>query len=94
VTALDLDAIEARANAATPGPWVIGDGHFDNLNPDDDWPVRGADGIPLCTSPDDGVRGGHLKADAEFIANARGDVPVLVAEVRRLRMALTEAQQR
>lgn len=30
------------------------------------------------------MRGGHTKADAEFIAHARVDIPALVAEVERL----------
>jgi hypothetical protein len=95
VSALDLDAIEARAAAATGGPWLLGDGVFDEqLNGDDDWAVRVADGSYLCASPDDGVRGGHSKADAEFITNARADVPMLVAEVRRLQHALAEAGAR
>ncbi|MGN7133404.1 hypothetical protein ACTHQY_09035 [Rhodococcoides corynebacterioides] len=69
-TALDLDAIEARADAATVGPWtLIGGGEY----------VTGAG---LLVAPDDG---GVSSDDAEFIAHARTDVPVLVAEVRRLR---------
>ena len=78
-TALDLDAIEARANAATSGPWeveaaaVVCDRYEDErpgvCGPHDvDWPL--------------------LAEDAEFIAHARTDVPALVAEVRRLRAAL------
>jgi hypothetical protein len=66
--ALDLDAIEARAEAATAEPWtIIGAGEYVT-------PV----GITVATD------GGITSADAEFIAHARTDVPVLVAEVRRL----------
>lgn len=39
----------------------------------------------LVICPDCGVRGGYERADAEFIAHARSDVPALLAEVRRLR---------
>lgn len=74
-----LDEIEARADAATEGPWewhpYMGSGatlakpnhlfHEVNiLKTTDDWP-------PVAD-------------DAEFIAAARTDVPQLVAEVRRL----------
>jgi hypothetical protein len=36
------------------------------------------------------VRSGE-RADAEFIANAREDIPALIAEVERLRTGLVEA---
>ena len=72
-----LDEIEARADAATPGPWewhpYMGSGAtlakpnhpFHELNilkTTDDWPP--------------------VAADAEFIAAARTDVPQLVAALR------------
>ena len=78
-----LDEIEARANAATQGPWewhpYMGSGAtlakpnrpFHELNilkTTDDWPP--------------------VAADAEFIAAARTDVPALLAEVRRLQDAV------
>lgn len=72
---LDLDAVRRVANAATPPPWEIQDGTSET-----DVPVW-AGGDYLCCSPDDGVRGGHSRADAEFIAAARQWVPELVAEV-------------
>jgi hypothetical protein len=84
----ELAGIEARANAATSGPWV--------------WKVRGENG-PLCMHSgdaivfDDGTAWGEYgspmhneAADATFIAHARTDVPALVAEVRRLRDALLD----
>lgn len=64
-----LDAIEACANAATPGPWEHGGN--DGLV----WPERVGDPVSASTEPE----------DADFIAAARTDVPALVAEVRRLR---------
>ena len=33
---LDLEAIKARALAATPGPWRVGSDYIDNLTPDKD----------------------------------------------------------
>ncbi len=98
---LDLDAIEARANAATPGPW-----HARGL---DDESCRNLIGV--STEPDTGLHetigprdGAHMVAvtmdhfhachaaerwdeDAEFIAASRADVPALVAELRRERAA-------
>jgi hypothetical protein len=74
---LDLDAICARAGAATPGPWMS-------------W-------MPASTVT---KRDGNLDViaakvfelgDLVFIANARADVPALVAEVgeHRARPVLT-----
>ena len=70
MTAAELDAIEQRAHAATEGPWEAS---------------AHRTGHYLVICPDCGVRGGYERADAEFIAHARSDVPALVAEVRRLR---------
>ena len=68
---LDLNAIKARANAATEGPWGVKDAR-----------VFGDDGrTQVCTLS--GTRA--WLPDAEFIAHARTDVPALVAEVERLR---------
>ena len=79
-TALDLDAIEARANASTPQPWArkghdVGQVVYCSETPPElVGPVMLGRGI-----------GEAAYADAEFIAHARTDIPVLVAEVRRLR---------
>lgn len=62
-----LDEIEARADAATEGPWdLIGGGEY--VTP-----------VGIMVAPDDGGVNG---ADAEFIAHARTDVPALVAVAR------------
>ena len=83
-----LAEIEARANAATQGPWewhpYMGSGAtlakpnhpFHELNilkTTDDWPP--------------------VAADAEFIAAARTDVPALLAEVRRLQAAVERVRE-
>ncbi|MFM9635916.1 hypothetical protein [Streptomyces turgidiscabies] len=76
-----LADIEARANAATPGPWtswadtyphVVTQGSAD-IHPFD------AEGI---VSTNLAV---NVAADAEFVAHARTDVPAMAAEIRRLR---------
>ena len=73
----ELAEIEARANAATPGPWTT---HvvYRVITPragDDGYLVAdcGASESPDC-----------CEGNAPFIAHARTDVPALVAEVRRL----------
>ena len=72
-----LDKIEARANAATEGPWEAGERCVFTL-----------EGAPVIS--DDVVHYGHGMAgegvcreeDTEFIAHARADVPALVAALR------------
>ena len=81
MTAADLDAIEQRAHAATEGPWEAS-AHDHAAG---DVPILDRTGHYLVICPDCGVRGGYERADAEFIAHARSDVPALLAEVRRLR---------
>ncbi len=87
---LNLEAIKARAEAATPGPWAVpvanvfrvvcpGAEHHNppmGLCPPYPWRVIAE---PSVYDPS--------AADAEFIAHARTDVPALVAEVERLRGA-------
>ena len=78
-----LDQIEARANAATEGPWtpdeyteVDPDGFYELsrvIAPDPDGDDRCAIGV---------VHTGILRPDADFIALARTDVPALVAALR------------
>ena len=78
-----LNEIEARANAATEGPWtpdeyteVDPDGFYELArviapDPDgDDWCAIGV------------VHTGILRPDADFIAHARTDVPALVDALR------------
>lgn len=69
---LDLDAITARATAATPGPWEITDRNGDHVRRK----IRGADdrmvlGMSALLWPD--------PADEAFLTHAREDVPALLA---------------
>jgi len=84
-----LAAIEARAQAATEGPW-------------DYEPFDGAFGVYSLEMQDNGdlsaVIGyyasegeGGSKADADFIAHARTDVPALLAMVREQQARLDAA---
>lgn len=81
--ALDLEAIKARVGRAMDGPW--------DYNPD----ARGTEGSPGLTGYRDGATcpvftstAFWSHSDGVFAAAARADVPALVAEVERLRLAL------
>ncbi len=82
-----LAEIDARANAATPGPWshcLIPDcievevEHWDLFSPTH----TNSDGTQIGDSVACHTANGE---DAEFIKHSRADVPALLAEVRRLR---------
>ncbi|MEV6737917.1 hypothetical protein AB0N14_13680 [Streptomyces sp. NPDC051104] len=83
-TPLNLDAIEARANAATPGPWMA-DGHEIYGSGCGVLDIEQWKAETLRIEDPEGA-----KADAEFMAHARTDVPALAAEIRRLRAELAE----
>jgi len=97
MTDAELDAIEARAQAATKGPWKVdemdmyiygGDGFMvaSNCPSADGWPVRGHG------AEKSGQRErGSQDANAEFIAASRSDVDALVAELRVAREKLKAA---
>jgi hypothetical protein len=86
-----LDAIEARAEAATPGPWAIPNANvFRVIAPDAEHhnPPQGmTPPYPWRVICEEGEAdaNGH---DAIFIAAARSDVPDLVGLVRTLGEAL------
>ena len=87
-----LKQVEERLKAATPGPWYTVDqgwlprytntylvaGNFD--------PHIGKPLLDVDYECDDWD--GQVQADYEFCAAARTDIPILLAEVRRLREAL------
>ena len=87
---LDLDAIRARADAATAGPWKlwgmsvladpVGDSNLDTAIDVARTSYRNANGHPRTN-------------DADFIAAARTDVPALITEVERLRAAVQRLTQ-
>lgn len=85
MTEEELTAIEARATAATVGPW---DGHQNSgVTSKHTRDSVFETGCGCCTNKDLSVE------DAAFIAAARADVPALVAEVRRLRTLVERAFQ-
>ncbi len=85
----DLDALQALADAATPGPWTD---HWANDERSDlgeaaivSGPGTGLEGIVVGTLYYDGLHTACRAEDAAFIAAARTAVPELIAEVRALR---------
>ncbi|WP_329089577.1 hypothetical protein [Streptosporangium sp. NBC_01469] len=101
----ELAAIEELAEAATPGPWFIrhlddevamslvaistvpDTGHGER------WPDFDHHEIVAATLIQHpryvGVADGRWDENAQFIANARQDIPRLIAEIKRLRQLLT-----
>jgi hypothetical protein len=85
---MNLDEIEARANAATPGPWR--DQHHECSEVWGSAPDSQTHSMQIA-------RIGRAQFDARnaaFIANARTDVPALIARVRELEERLLTAEER
>jgi hypothetical protein len=86
-----LAEIEARANAATPPPWLAVP--RDSTLPPEHEGLSGL-GWDIEGPPEPQLRGQFARgADARFIAESRVDVPALIAEVRRLRAAIRDVLQ-
>jgi hypothetical protein len=90
---MNLDEIEARANAATPGPWTYHDGcGYVEVPPGG--AIEFKPGWERSVHFLARVHNNHVEGedglgfDGAFIAAARTDVPALIAEVRRLREAI------
>lgn len=86
-TRLDIEAIRARCEAATEGPWVIverDDGDGGPIPPE--WLV-GMERHPRGYWEKDNTML-EKKADAEFIAHSREDIPALLARVAELEAGL------
>jgi hypothetical protein len=79
VTDRELQAIKARAARATPGPWRIHDRGTSTT-------IEAQDGKKWIAQALLGTYGiGNVEANAAFLAQARDDIPTLVAEVERQR---------
>ena len=82
---LNVDAIGARADAATPGPWrALGTG----VRGGDHWYVVDSTESIASIHANDGSDEDQRERDAEFIAHARTDIPALIARVRELEAEL------
>lgn len=82
ITKKELEEIEARTNAATPEPWTSDDCLV--IGPIPSYAGNEAVCLTLMDTSAD-------SSNAIFIAHAREDVPHLIAEVRRLREALSRS---
>lgn len=86
ISSEELDAMEARASAATPAPWVTNFGvHGDPIIHEEGAPRTG-EVARISPAPGD-----YGKNNAVFIAHARADVPKLVARVRFLEAVVQRA---
>lgn len=84
---IDLESLERKARAASPGPWVVhADGmEFGSSDHSTNPGVDTADGQVVCWWGT-GLCGIPQNPDAEFIASANPEtVQALIAEVRALR---------
>jgi hypothetical protein len=78
-----VDAIRARVEAATPGPWRCsnrGDGSASVYRHDDDFGDEALVDDGLCPH----IRGEVRAADGPFIAHAREDIPWLLNQLEAL----------
>lgn len=103
---LDLPALKALCEKATPGPWVFGLNKYDADKGDYcvvpkpfDYEGPGYSENPYIIAPSgDNIVGCDeyyvfsCPADIEFITTARTALPLLVEEVERLRAALAERE--
>jgi hypothetical protein len=76
----EIAEMRARCNQATPGPWKSYIEGREEMS-GSDFIMTGAEDIYLT---------GATKADQDFIACARQDVPRLIADVERLRTLLSK----
>jgi hypothetical protein len=81
---MNLDEIERRANAATPGPWMPPTERERGPGCDDRACVVDHEGCAVWPW--------HRREDMEFAYAARVDVPALIARVRELEAERDEAR--
>lgn len=92
LTTEELERIERAWSDATPGPWAVdavgwdaGDSHVIVSGSGAVLDVGAMSGIGVAIA---------TAADMEVMAQARSVVPMLIAEVRRLRAELAEAKEK
>jgi hypothetical protein len=84
--------IRARAEAATPGPWLASHRCVDRT-PDDDESC--GLGLEIDGPPEAYLRGQFARsADAQFIAAARTDIPALLDTIEALEQRVAELEGR
>lgn len=92
-----LTEIATRANAATPGPWRAVESGTRVRDPDLTRPgvpryittesdrILDPNDMEVIDLPDGMYIDKQVRADLEFMANARSDIDFLLAEIKRLR---------
>jgi hypothetical protein len=80
VTEEELAEIEARANAAAEGPWIV----VDTFQGQESG-VEDAVGFSVVQPYIEFENSGLSPENARFIAAARSDIPRLITEIKRLR---------
>lgn len=83
MTEKELAEIEARAEAATEGPWY---------SPDATWRVYNRRCLGVCKMTNDDEY--YRKVDSLFIQGARQDIPTLCAELRKAWERIKELETR
>lgn len=88
----DIEGIQKRCAAATPGPWteaVWAGGVHHVIDPDPDDSSGSTDAwfprVPALFGKD---RSAETKRNVEFISHARTDLPALLDELKELRVRL------
>lgn len=84
--ALNLDALQALCDKATPGPWTVFVGEFDDGGRLPHYALM----TFVVDTEDRKLAKVGMTPDAEFIAVARSAVPELIAEVARRKVLLAE----
>ena len=90
-----LAEIRARVEAATPGPWewdAIDEGSLRTLDPLGDAVARKYGLRAQILGTGEHNRKTPNRADTDFIAHSRQDIPDLLAELSRLRAVIEEAR--
>ena len=89
MTDAELNEIEARANAATKGPWFVGQAvpGLESVSRPDRRNIYCGD----CSDVTSAAANIRIE-DAEFIAHARSDIPLLLAEIKLLRKVVQAAE--
>lgn len=85
---LDLDAIQQRADNATPGPW-------DSNGGCEIYTTAEANTMQLWIGGTERFHDSNAgQVNADFIAHARQDVPALIARVRELEAQLAQLREK
>lgn len=95
MNAAEYDAIAARVEAATEGPWMV-DGDNPTIVMKPDKPPSTWDGLLVARTRGfigTGIDNLPEYADAEFIAHARTDIPALLAALRERDTTITQLQE-